>query len=40
MRLQVKRAIRIASVEPLTDGVPTHDAAAWGIASRRNLKSQ
>ena len=40
IRLQVKRAIRIDSVEPLTEGVPTHDAAAWGITSRRNLKTQ
>lgn len=27
IKLKVKRAIRIGSVEPLIDGVPAHDAA-------------
>ena len=30
MRLNVSKAIRTDSVEPLMDGVPAHDAA-WGI---------
>ena len=40
IKLKVRSAMRIDSVEPLIDGVPDHCDAAWGIAPLSSFCSQ